>query len=88
MALGAGKSARARPGSAGEGKEPFAASFCVFLLPAGLPRANWTWPGVPFYLKSSLWPLDLPLTLLCFTFAGFFLLCLLATAILDSFSLF
>ena len=37
-----------------------------------------------FYLKSSLWSSDL----LLFYFAGFSLPCLLATAILDSFSLF
>ena len=41
-----------------------------------------------FYLKSSLWSSDLPLTFLCSIFAGFSLPCLLATAILDSFSLF
>ena len=41
-----------------------------------------------FYLKSSLWSLDLPLTFLCSIFMGFSLPCLLATAILDSFSLF
>ena len=40
------------------------------------------------YLKSSLWSSDLPLTFLCSIFAGFSLPCLLATAILDSFSLF
>ena len=39
-------------------------------------------------LKSSLWSSDLPLTFLCSIFAGFSLPCLLATAILDSFSLF
>ena len=38
-----------------------------------------------FYLKSSLWSSDLPLTFLCSIFAGFSLPCLLATAILDSF---
>ena len=41
-----------------------------------------------FYLKSSLQSLDLSLTFLCSIFAGFSLPCLLATAILDSFSLF
>ena len=41
-----------------------------------------------FYLKSSsLWSSDLPLTFLCSIFAGFSLPCLLAIAILDSFSL-
>ena len=41
-----------------------------------------------FYLKSSLWSSDLPLAFLCSLFMGFSLPCLLATAILDSFSLF
>ena len=40
-----------------------------------------------FYLKSSLWSSDLPVTFLCSIFGGFSLPCLLATAILDSFSL-
>ena len=40
-----------------------------------------------FYLKSSLWSLELPLTFLCSIFTGFSLPCLLATTILDSFSL-
>ena len=34
-----------------------------------------------FYLKSSLWSVDLPLTFLCSTFVGFPLPCLLATII-------
>ena len=41
-----------------------------------------------FYLKSWLRSSDLPLTFLCSIFAGFSLPCLLATTILDSFSLF
>ena len=41
-----------------------------------------------FYLKSSLRSSDLPLTFLCSIFVGFSLPCLLATDILDSFSLF
>ena len=40
-----------------------------------------------FYLKSSLWSSDLLLTFLCSIFTGFSLPCLLAIAILDSFSL-
>ena len=40
-----------------------------------------------FYLKSSFWSSDLPLSFLCSIFADFSLPCLLATAILDSFSL-
>ena len=41
-----------------------------------------------FYLRSSLWSSDLPLTFLCSIFVGFSLPCLLATAILDSCFLF
>ena len=41
-----------------------------------------------FYLRSSLWSSDLPLTFLCSIFTGFSLPCLVAAAILDSFSLF
>ena len=60
----------------------------IFFFPLGLPYANWAQSGVLFYLKFSLRSLDLPLTFLCSIFAGFSLPCLLATAILDSFSLF
>ena len=41
-----------------------------------------------FHLRSSLCSSDHPLTFLCSIFAGFSLPCLLATTILDSFSLF
>ena len=68
--------------------EPFDSSFYVFFFPLGLPYANWAQPGVLFYLKSSLWSSDLSLTFLCSILAGFSLPCLLATTILDSFSLF
>ena len=57
-------------------------------FPLGLPYANWAQLGVLFYLKSSLRSSDLSLTFLCSIFAGFSLPCLVATAILDSFSLF
>ena len=57
-------------------------------FPLGLSYANWAQPGVLFYLKSSLRSLDPPLTFLCSIFAGFSFPCLLATAILDFFSLF
>ena len=60
----------------------------AFFFPLGLPYVNWAQSGVLFYLKSSLRSSDLPLTFLCSIFAGFSLPCLLATAILDSFSLF
>ena len=60
--------------------------YVFFLL--GLPYANWAHAGVLFYLKSSLQSLDLSLTFLYSIFRGFSLPCLLATAILDSFSLF
>ena len=50
-----------------------------------LPYVNWaSQEGCLFYLRSSLWSSDLPL----FYFHGFSFLCLLATTILDSFSLF
>ena len=69
-------------------RKPFGSSFYVFFFPLGLPYVNWAWPGVLFYLKSSLWSSDLPLTFLCSIFTGFSLPYLLAIAILDSFSLF
>ena len=56
---------------------------CFFLFPLTLPHVNWAnQEGCLFYLRSPLWSSDL----LLFYFCG--LLCLLATAILDSFSLF
>ena len=55
--------------------------YVFFLLPLGLPYVNWSsQEGCLFYLRSS----NLP----CFIFTGFSLLCLLTTAILDSFFLF
>ena len=45
-------------------------------------------PGVLFVLPEVLTPVLGPPTFCCSIFAGFSLLCLLATAILDSFSLF
>ena len=71
-----------------ERERPLALLFMFFFIPLGLPYANWAQPGVLFYLKSSLWSSDLILTFLCSIFAGFSLPRLLATAILDSFSLF
>ena len=64
---------------------PFGSSFYVFSSPMGLPYVNWaSQECCLFYLMSSLWSLDLPLTFLCSIFSGFSLPCLLATAILDS----
>ena len=60
----------------------------VFFLPPGPALCNWALSAVLFYLKSSLRSWDPPLTFLCCIFTGFSLPCLLATAILDSFSLF
>ena len=60
----------------------------VFPPPLVPSYANWAQPGALFYLKSSLRSSDLPLTFLCSIFMGFSLPRLLATAILDSFSLF
>ena len=69
------------------GRESTLGSSYVF-FPLGLPYANWAQPGVLLYPKSSLRSSDISLTFLCSIFAGFPLTCLLATAILDSFSLF
>ena len=67
----------------------FGSSFFMFFLPLGLPYVNWvSQECCLFYLKSSLWSSDLPLTFLCSIFMGFSLPCLLATAILDSCFLF
>ena len=61
---------------------------CVF-LPLGLPYANWaSQECCLLYLKPSLRSSDLPSTFLCSIFVGFSLPFLLATTILDSFSLF
>ena len=95
---GEGEKEKERTHAVGRGKE------CVhtgereqestwFLLlhvffPLGLLYANWAQPGVLFYLKSSLWSSDISLTFLCSIFVDFSLPFLLATSILDSFSLF
>ena len=58
---------------------------CFFRLPLGLPHVNWaSQEYCLFYLRSSLQSSDLPLL----SFHRLFPLCLLATAILDSFFLF
>ena len=72
-----------------ERESALAPAFICFFLHLGLPCANWAQPGVLFVLPEVftlvLGPsFDLPL----FYFCGLFLPCLLATAILDSFSLF
>ena len=72
---------------AGERESAWLLLLYVF-FPLGLPYANWAQPGVLFYMKSSLPLLDLSLTFVCSIFVGFSLPCLLATTILDSFSLF
>ena len=64
-----------QPKSRKEKKNPqlnFGSSFyLLFLLPLSLPYVNWaSQEGCLFYLRSSLWPLDLPL----FYFHGLFLL--------------
>ena len=65
--------------------EPVGSSFYVFFLPLGLPYVNWaSQEYCLFYLRSSLWSSDHPLTFLCSVFTGFSLPCLLATAILYS----
>ena len=46
--------------------------FVCFFLPPGLPYANWaSQECCLFYLRSSLWSSDLPLTFLFSIFAGF-----------------
>ena len=69
----------------GEGeREPFGSCFYVFLSPRGLPYVNWVSPEC-----CSTWgPHSGPRTFLCSISMGFSLLYLLATTILDSFSLF
>ena len=69
-----------------ESPSPLASFFiCFFLLPLGLPCVN----GLARRAVYSPWgPHSGPWTFLCSIFAGFSLLCLLATAILDSFFLF
>ena len=66
--------------------QPSGSSFCVFFsLPLGLPYVNWTSQECfLFYLRSSLLSSDLPL----FYFHRLFPPCLLATAILNSSSLY
>ena len=59
--------------------------FLYVYLSLGLSYVNWaSQECCLFYLRSSLWSS----TFFCCIFAGFSLLCLLATAILESFSLF
>ena len=65
------------------GREVFGSSFCMFLS-LGLSYVNWASQECWFYLKFSLMSSDLPL----FYFRGLSLPDLLATTILDSFSLF
>ena len=76
--------------------------FMFFLLLLSLPYVNWaSHEGCLFHLRVSLWFLDFLLFHFCkiflsfflsffffFFFLRFFFLCLLATTILDSFSLF
>ena len=50
---------------------PFGSSFYVFSSPMGLPYVNWaSQECCLFYLMSSLWSLDLPLTFLCSIFSA------------------
>ena len=75
---------RGGEGGSKKGEEGFVSSFYMFLS-LGLSYVNWAsqeccW----FYLRFSLWSSDLPL----FYFLGLSLPGLLATSILDSFSLF
>ena len=74
----------------GREREPFGSSFYMFFpSPWACPmQIGLSQECCLFYLKSSLWSSDLPLTFLCSIFAGSSLPCLLDTAILDSFFLF
>ena len=64
---------------------PLAPLFICFFLPPGPVLCKLGQEQCClFSLRSSLQSSDLPLTLLCSTFLGFSLPCLLATAILDS----
>ena len=51
----------------GREREPFGSSFYMFFfLPLGLPYVNWAGQECClFYLRSSLWSLDLPLFYFC-----------------------
>ena len=76
---------RRAPQGAGERESPLAPLFLCFSFPPGLLYVNWiSQECCLFYLRSSLQYSDL----LCSIFMGFSLPCLLATVILDSFSLF
>ena len=70
---------------AGEKESALASPFICFFSTWACPmQIGLSQECCLFYLKSSLWSSDL----LLFYFCGLFLPCLLATAILDSFSLF
>ena len=72
-----------------ERESTLAPLFICFFVPLGLPYANWaSQKCCLFYLRSSLWSSDLPLTFLCSIFAGFSLPCLLATNTLGSYFIF
>ena len=70
-------------------RKRFGSSFYVFSSPWACPmQIGLSQECCFFYLRSSLRSSDLPLTFLCSIFEGFSLPGLLATAILNSFSLF
>ena len=74
---------RRAPQRAGERERELAWAPLFICFSLGLSYVNWaSQECCLFYLRSS------PRTFFCSIFAGFSLLCLLATAILDSFSLF
>ena len=68
-------------------REPFGSSVYMFSPPPGPALCKLGQPGV-FVRPEVLTPVFGLRTFLCSVFAGFSLPCLLATAILDSFSLF
>ena len=64
----------------------FGSSFyMLFLLPLGLPYVNWASQECCFFTWGAHFS---PQTFLCSIFEGFSFPCLLATTLLDSFSLF
>ena len=80
------RSASQRAGGRARARASWLWPFFLYVRrPLGLSRVSWaSQECCSFYLRSSLQPSDL----LCSVFTGFSLPCLLATTILDSFSLF
>ena len=78
---------KSAPARGGERESELCLLFLCLPLP-GPVLCKLGQPGVLFVLPEVLTPVLGPPTFFCSIFAGFSLLCLLATAILDSFPLF